>query len=392
MRVIYLDCSMGAAGDMLTAALLELHPEPERFVEKMNSALGGMARLCAQRQSKRGIMGLHVSVDIGGDREGEEPAHSHRHVSVSQIYQIIDALPLPKKTRRDARAVYAMLAEAESAVHGQSMESIHFHELGTMDALADIVSVCQLMEELAPERVLASPVTVGSGTVKCAHGLMPVPAPATERLLRGIPCQAGSIAGELCTPTGAALLKYFVSQFCPMPLMRVEKSGYGLGTKDFECLNAVRAMIGETEQESQSVLELCCNLDDMSGEAIGFALERLLDKGALDAWTEPIGMKKSRPAVKLCCLCPPELGQTLTRCLFENTSTLGVREQRMSRYTLSRRVETVDTPLGAVRLKYAHGFGVERRKIEYEDLAAAARREGISLSQVEQIIKKSRRV
>lgn len=383
MRAIYLDLSMGAAGDMLAAALLELHPEPQRFIDGFNAALSGKVRLIAERQSKQGIMGLHVTMDIGGEVEGEEHTrhehHHHEHASVSKIYGVIDALPLPERVRRDAKAVYAMIAEAESAVHGQSMEQIHFHELGTMDALGDVVCVCMLMSELAPERVLASPVTVGSGAVKCAHGLLPVPAPATERLLRGIPYQAGEYTGEMCTPTGAALIKYYVNQVCPMPVMRVERCGYGFGTKDFGRLNAVRAMLGEVERQAESVIELRCNIDDMSGEELGFCVERLLDAGALDVWTQAIGMKKNRPAVMLCCLCHEAERQALLRCIFENTSTLGVREEVMNRHALVRRTETIETPLGALRIKHAEGFGVSRHKIEYDDLAAIARREGISL-------------
>lgn len=383
MRAIYLDLSMGAAGDMLAAALLELHPEPQRFIDGFNAALSGKVRLIAERQSKQGIMGLHVTMDIGGEVEGEEHTrhehHHHEHASVSKIYGVIDALPLPERVRRDAKAVYAMIAEAESAVHGQSMEQIHFHELGTMDALGDVVCVCMLMSELAPDRVLASPVTVGSGAVKCAHGILPVPAPATERLLRGIAYQAGEYTGEMCTPTGAALIKYYVNQVCPMPVMRVERCGYGLGTKDFGRLNAVRAMLGEVERQAESVIELRCNIDDMSGEELGFCVERLLDAGALDVWTQAIGMKKNRPAVMLCCLCHEAEREALLRCIFENTSTLGVREEVMSRHALVRRTETIETPLGALRIKHAEGFGVSRHKIEYDDLAAIARREGISL-------------
>lgn len=383
MRAIYLDLSMGAAGDMLSAALLELHPEPQCFIDGFNAALDGKVRLIAERQSKQGIMGLHVAMDIGGEVEGEEHEHHehhhHEHASVSKIYGIIDALPLPEKVREDAKAVYAMIAEAESAVHGQSMEQIHFHELGTMDALGDVVCVCMLMNELSPERVFASPVTVGSGTVKCAHGILPVPAPATERILRGIPYQAGECKGEMCTPTGAALVKYYVNQFCAMPVMRVEGCGYGFGTKDFGRLNAVRAMLGEVENQQETVIELRCNIDDMSGEELGYALERLLDAGALDTWTQAIGMKKNRPAVMLCCLCHEEQREALLRSLFVNTTTLGVREETMNRHSLVRHSETLDTPLGAVRVKRAEGFGVSRHKIEFDDLAAIARREGISL-------------
>lgn len=379
MRTIYFDCSMGAAGDMLTAALLEVHPQPQDFLDRINAAFGGMALLRAERVSRRGIMGVHAAVDIHGDTEGEEPRHSHPHVGVNRIYGIIDSMPLPEKVRQDGKNIYAMLAGAESAVHGCSVESIHFHELGTMDALADIMSVCLLIYELAPEKIYASPVSVGSGTVKCAHGTLPVPAPATERLLRGVPVCSGEVSGELCTPTGAALLKYFADEFCPMPPMRVEKCGYGMGTKEFETLNALRVLLGETERRGETALELCCNLDDMTAEAVGFAMERLLAAGALDVWTEAIGMKKNRPGVMLCCLCLPDKRDGVLKCIFENTTTLGVRERVCGRYTLDRRTETLDTEYGAVRIKRAEGWGVKREKPEFEDIAAIAREKGISL-------------
>lgn len=391
MRAIYLDLSMGAAGDMLSAALMELLPDQQRFIDEFNAALGGRVRLIAQRQSKQGIMGLHVTMDIGGQVEGEEhehQGHHHHHVGVSAINGIIDALPLPEKVRGDAKAVYAMIAQAEGAVHGQSMEQIHFHELGTLDALGDVVCVCMLMNELSPERVLASPVTVGSGTVKCAHGVLPVPAPATERILRGIPCQAGEYRGEMCTPTGAALIKYYVNQFEPMPTMRVEGCGYGFGTKDFGCLNAVRAMLGELERPVERVIELRCNVDDVSGEELGFCMGRLLEAGALDVWTQAIGMKKNRPAVMLCCLCHEAEREMLLRCIFQNTATLGVREETMGRHSLVRYTRTIETPLGEIRVKQAEGFGVTRRKIEYDDLAAIARRENISLREAREIAEK----
>lgn len=392
MRAIYFDLSMGAAGDMLSAALLELHPEPQRFIDEFNAALAGKVRLIAERQSKQGIVGLHVKMDIGGEIEGEEHEHHghhhHEHASVGKIYGVIDALPLPEKVRADAKAVYAMIAEAESAVHGQSMEQIHFHELGTMDALGDVVCVCALVNALSPERVFASPVTVGSGTVKCAHGILPVPAPATERILRGIPYQAGECKGEMCTPTGAALIKYYVNRFCSMPVMSVERCGYGFGTKNFDRLNAARAFLGEMENRQETVIELRCNIDDMSGEELGFCMERLLEAGALDVWTQAIGMKKNRPAVMLCCLCHEEQKDALLRGIFENTSTLGVREEVMNRHSLVRYTQTLDTPLGTLRMKKAEGFGVSRQKIEYDDLAAIARREGISVREANEIAKK----
>lgn len=253
MKLLYLDCFMGAAGDMLMGALLSLLPEPESFVERMNALLGGRAQLSCARDEKCGISGLHVTVTVNG-REEDEHAHeherhghhhSHHHTSVGEICSMIDGLEVPDKVKSDAKSVFGLVAEAESCVHGKPVENIHFHELGTLDALADVLGVCLLMNELAPERVCASPVNVGSGLVSCAHGLLPVPAPATERLLRGVPIYSGEVAGELCTPTGAALLRHFVDEFCRLPAMRVEAAGYGTGKKDFPAANVVRALLGE---------------------------------------------------------------------------------------------------------------------------------------------------
>ena len=203
MKLLYLDCSMGAAGDMLMAALLALHPDPEGALRRLNDALPERVRVTAAPDEKRGIRGTHVHVEIDGEEEGREDGHHHHpHTSVSEIRERICALSLPEAVRGDIEAVFMRLARAESQVHGKSVENIHLHEVGSLDALADVAGVCLLLHELAPDRVMASTVSVGSGTVRCAHGLLPVPAPATELLLRGIPIQAGSVTGELCTPTG----------------------------------------------------------------------------------------------------------------------------------------------------------------------------------------------
>jgi len=230
---------------------------------------------------------------------------SHHHSDLHNIEHIIEELALPDKVRADALAVYQLIAEAESHAHGRPVEHIHFHEVGTLDAVADITGVCLLIYLLAPERILASPVHVGCGQVRCAHGVLPVPAPATAHILRDAPIYGGKIQGELCTPTGAALLKHFACGFGEMPVMRAAQIGYGMGKKDFEAANCVRAFFGETDTENgdDEVLELRCNLDDMTGEAIGFAQDRLLEGGALEVFTTAVGMKKSRPGVLLTCLC-----------------------------------------------------------------------------------------
>lgn len=386
MKTLYFDCSMGAAGDMLTAALLGLVPDREAILSELNRALGGLAVVSTEKVMRCGVCGLHVRVDIAGDEEGEEPHHHHAHTSIGELRSLLAASPVSDKVRADAIAVFDHLARAESEVHGVETENVHFHEVGSIDAVADVLGVCLLVEKLSPERILASPVCTGGGTVKCAHGILPVPAPATERLLRGIPWYAGEIQSELCTPTGAALLRHFVSGFVPMPPMRVEKCGYGMGKKEFPRLNALRAFWGESEGGTEELFELACNLDDMTGEEIGFALDQLFAAGALDAWTSPIGMKKSRPGVLLGCLCREERREELLRCLFRHTTTLGVRERRCARYALERTTETAHTPCGDVRVKVSRGWGAVRRKAEYDDLAALARENGVSLREIKEAI------
>lgn len=405
MRTIYLDCSMGAAGDMLMAALLELLPEKDTFLQKMQSlGLPGL-EISAEPSVKCGITGTHMRVLIHGDEEGhphehaaEEHAHSHadapeaahahvhvhphHHTDLDELTHRISHLNVSEAVRSDILAVYQSIADAENRVHGVPVEQIHFHEVGSLDALADITGVCLLMELLAPEQVLASPVHVGSGQVRCAHGILPVPAPATALLLDGIPIYGGSIRGELCTPTGAALLRRFVTRFGPLPPMRVEKTGYGMGTKDFEAANCVRAMLGQTEESAGHILELACNLDDMTPEAVGFAMEQLFAAGALDVYTTPIGMKKNRPGVLLTCMCREDDREAMLRTIFRHTSTLGVRVSVCDRYTLSRRQYAVQTPDGEIRVKESSGWGVLRRKGEFEDLARIARQTGKSIAEV----------
>ena len=382
MRTLYIDCSMGCAGDMLTAALLELHPDKDDFLRRMNAALGGKAVLSASPDSKCGLRGTHVTVLINGDEEGEATRHHHEHTSISEILSFIDSVPLEVKVREDAKKVYSLIAEADSRVHGHPIENVHFHEVGSLDALADVLSVCTLMHELAPERILASEVNVGSGTVRCAHGILPVPAPATELILRGVPIYSGQIKSELCTPTGAALLKYFVWKFGAMPTMQIENAGCGTGKKDFECANVVRAFIGETTDEGDRIIELACNLDDMTPEELSFAMEELFTLGALDVYFTSIGMKKSRPGVKLTCMCRERQREQMLECIFKHTTTLGVREYVCKRYELGRSEKTVRTQDGEVRVKTSSGYGAVREKAEYEDLAALARKSGKTIAQI----------
>lgn len=398
-KTLYLDCGMGAAGDMLTAALLEILPNREAFTAELNALSIPSVTFTTETVQKCGITGTHMTVKVNGEEESENMhAHAHEHMHTSEqiahhhhhhhhsgmheISHIIDDLPVSNQVKADVRAVYALIAEAESHVHNKPVTEIHFHEVGTMDAVADITAVCLLMERLAPEQVVVSPIHVGSGQVKCAHGILPVPAPATAYILRGVPIYGGSIQGELCTPTGAALLRHFATKFGDMPVMKTTAIGYGMGKKDFEAANCVRALLGETEDAGDSITMLECNLDDMSAEAVGFAQERLFAAGALDVYTMAAQMKKSRPGVVLYVMCRSEEKQKMVSLLFRHTTTLGVREQTYRRYTLSRTVDTVQTAYGKVRRKLSSGYGVSREKYEYEDVARIAREQGMSFAEI----------
>ena len=424
MRTLYLDCGMGAAGDMLMAALLELVDDKAAFLEKMNGlGLPGVA-VSAVPAVKCGITGTHVAVRVHGEEEvscdvspeghihhhdhshehGHEHSHEHEHghehehhhhdhdhghhhhTGMGEIRHLLGHLELPEAVRADAEAVYGLIAEAESHAHGVPVTEIHFHEVGTMDAVADITAVCLLMNKIAPDQVIVSPVHVGSGHVHCAHGILPVPAPATAYILNGVPMYGGAVKGELCTPTGAALLKHFATRFGDMPVMRTEAIGYGMGKKDFEQANCIRAMLGETEDAGDSVLQLECNVDDMTAEELGFAMEAILAVGALEVYTVAAGMKKSRPGTLLSVLCHEAEKEKLVRVIFQNTTTIGVREHACSRYTLKRSFETVQTPYGEVQKKISSGYGVTREKYEYEDLARIARVQGMSLEEVRKSI------
>lgn len=401
MKTMYIECNMGAAGDMLTAALLELCQEPEKTVEKLNSIGIPGVEYTLEKSVKCGITGSHITVSVNGEVEnehchnhehhhdhGHEHEHHHHdhshhnHAGMDDIEHIINNLTVSDKVKNDAMAVYGLIAEAESHAHGRPVTEIHFHEVGTMDAIADVVGVCMLMEELAPDKVIASPVNVGSGTVHCAHGILPVPAPATAHILRDIPIYSGKIKSELCTPTGAALLKYFASDFRELPVMRVSKIGYGMGTKDFDEANCVRTLMGETEDKTDRIAELRCNLDDMTGEETGFAVSRLFAAGALDVFTVPIGMKKNRPGILLTCMCREEDKEKLTKLIFKYTTTLGVREYLCNRYVLERNVKKVNTNYGEVTVKESKGWGVTRVKPEYDELEKIAVENNISISDI----------
>lgn len=417
MKILYLDCRMGVAGDMLMAALLELLPEGERqgFIDKLNGLGIPGVHAAMHRTAKCGVMGTHVAVTVHGEDEedfhhhehehghGEHDHHHHEHehshdehdhphhehgyghhhhASLADIAAVIDALDVPAAVKQRAAAVYTEIAKAESAVHGREVGEVHFHEVGAMDAVADVVGVSWLLDLLAPERIVVSPVRTGFGQVRCAHGILPVPAPATALILEDIPVFAGDIEGEMTTPTGAALVRAIAGSFGEMPAMRMSAVGYGMGTRDFPAANCVRAVLGESEERGADVAEIFCTLDDVTAEDLGYAQEALLAAGALDVFTASVGMKKGRPGTLLCCLCDYARREEFARLMLMHTPTLGVRIYTPERMKLHRSVETVETEFGAVRIKRGSGFGIEKSKPEYDDLARIAHETGLTIAEV----------
>ena len=444
MKTLYLECAMGAAGDMLMSALYELLDNKDDFLRVMNSLSLPGVEVHAEPAVTAGIAGTHMRVLVHGQEElehghehghchghehchdhehehchdhehphehghchdhvhGEELPHTHNHehshehghahhhhAGPGEIAALIDTLPLPETVRKRARSVYDAIAAAEARAHGCPVGDVHFHEVGALDAVADVVGVCYAMELLAPDRVVVSPVHVGSGTVRCAHGVMPVPAPAASYLLEGVPIYGGAVRGELCTPTGAALLREFASSFGSMPAMVTECVGIGVGTKQFEQANCVRAFFGRESageaapgsEANGEICELVCNLDDMTPEELAFAASRLLELGALDVYLTPGTMKKGRPGHVLTVLCEPLREAEFARLILRHTTTNGLRVRRCAKYFLKPGQEETETPWGTVRVKTAEGFGVTHRKMEFEDAAALARKHDIPLSKL----------
>ncbi len=437
MRTLYIDCPMGAAGDMLTGALLELIPSPDKFIEKMNNiGLKGIA-VSKKESEKCGIKGTHISVNVNGKIETEhmfdtgeqdednpsfkkfepehhhhhhhhhhshsdyhhhdehhhgehhheeyhqsESLHEHSHSSLDEIKETIRKLDIPENVKKDIIEVYVLIAEAESKAHGKPVSEIHFHEVGTMDAIADITAVCLLINEIGADKIVVSPIHVGSGTVRCAHGILPVPAPATAYILKGCPIYGGKINGELCTPTGAALLRHFASSFGDMPRMNVSSVGYGMGSKDFEIANCVRASLGESIDISDSVSEYVFTVDDMTAEDIGYSIEALLENGALDVYAVPAVMKKSRPGHEIHVICKSEDSGKLIQLIFKFTSTIGIREIVSRRYVLDRHIEEVETKYGKIHVKVSSGYGVRKVKPEYDDILKITKEKNLSPEEI----------
>jgi uncharacterized protein (TIGR00299 family) protein len=425
MRIAYLDCFSGISGDMFLGALIDAGV-PARVFEETVAALDIGARLEIARVDRSGITAAKVDVLVRGEKElprevyweqqarkkfqedgGEhrhahagqpETVHSHSHAAhehgrgLKQIKQIITQATLTEYTTKTAIAIFEALGAAESKIHNTDLESIHFHEVGAVDAMVDVTCAAAGFEALGVDQLVCSPLNVGGGTVKCAHGTFPVPAPATVELLKDAPVYSSGLNFELVTPTGAAIVKTLGTRFGAFPNMKVDKVGYGAGTRDFPGhANVARLTIGESEatldeklpQETITILE--ANLDDLNPQVFGYVMDRLFEQGALDAFGIPVQMKKNRPGMLLTVLCRPEDAARLTQLIFSETTTLGVRRRNEQRSTLNRTWKTVHTQWGDVRVKIASMNGtVTNYAPEYEDCREIATKYAVPLKTVMQ--------
>lgn len=407
MTMAYMDCQNGISGDMTLGALLDLGLPIEQLEEGLKKLNLDGWHLHTEKVLRCGISGTRVVVHdhshrhghhrrSGHDQHGPEPEdwhdqhpeqhhhghdHNHGHRSFREIAHLIEQSGLPTDVRDSAVEAFRRIGVVEADIHGTTLDRIHFHEIGAVDSIIDLVGAFLGFHLLGITRVESSVVSVGGGTIRVAHGMMPVPAPATVRLLEGVPIQAGPVTtAELTTPTGAAILSVLCERYGPLPSMTVAKVGYGAGTRDFpEHPNLLRIVVGGASREEQiplvrqDIVVLTAEMDDINGECVGFALERLREAGALDALVESVQMKKERPGIRLQVLAPPERAHALAAMILRETSTLGVRWSPTMRYTLERRTIVVDTAYGPIRGKTAEwGDEVLRVAPEYEDLRTVA--------------------
>lgn len=447
-KILFLDLSSGVSGDMFAGALYGLLGEKEKadFQKTVNAAGLPGVRIEPEKVKRSGISSVKMHVRIDGAEEGHGDSaegnfpenrhaghwqekmhsaaaghtHNHHGHSVADIEAAIDALHLETDVKKSMKEIYSSIAQAEGAVHGIPVTDIHFHEVGTWDAIADVMNACVLMKMLKPDVVCATSVNVGNGTVHCAHGILPVPAPAAAELLKGIPIRRTpeeNAVGELATPTGAALVKYFVTAFGPGPEMTISVSGFGAGEKELpEQANVLHAILGkaaeaenpsaacdlqaamaaqssaaaagDADNTSSAICELVFNVDDMTGEDLSFACDCLRDGGATEAYFTPVFMKKGRPGYQVTVLCPNEAREEIIRLVFLHTTTVGLREYETRRAVLTRHYEKRHTSYGDVTVKVSEGYGVHKEKPEYEDLAAIAAEQDMGIRELREALRK----
>lgn len=404
MRKLYLDCFSGIAGDMTLAALIDLGADIDYIQEHLRKLPIDPFEMKTRRVVKRGVAAKQLQLRIDETAHSDhhhvhhddrrhghhDHHHDHDHRRASEILAMIEQSDLPARVKRRSLKIFQLIAEAEGKIHGIRPEDVHFHEVGAMDSIIDTIGVCLALENLGVDEIFASPVATGQGYAKMAHGLYPIPAPATLELLKGIPLADLEARGELTTPTGAGILKALVKQFKPLASARVERVGYGAGTKDFDHPNVLRAILLQEDRspaaDQQSVCVLEAQVDDMTGEALGYAMEALFEAGALDVYYTPIQMKKNRPGTLMTVIAQRDNADDCERALLAETTTLGVRRSIWERTALRRRIVKARTAYGEIKVKQAlrEDGAVYSEAPEFEDVSAAAKRHGVSFLTVYQ--------
>ena len=400
---MYFDCFSGASGDMVLGALLDLGLPLDGLRAALGSLTVDVGEVAADRVMRAGIAATKFRAAAAEDEHpGGQGSHDHHHGyhqprhphhSLTEIQAFIERSALSPSGKARAIGMFQRLAEAEAEVHAVPVERVHLHEVGALDSIVDIVGAVYGMEWLGADEIMASPLNVGSGTVDCAHGTFPVPAPATALLLRGIPIQAGPVAMEMVTPTGALLVTEYASAFGPLPPMRVDAIGYGAGQRDFTTFpNVLRILQGESVSVGtrEPIVLLECEIDDMNPQLFGPLMDRLFEAGALDVFYAAVQMKKNRPGVLVTVLAPPAKRELMASLLFPETPTIGVRFQEVLRERLEREIQRVDTPVGTIRFKIARRDGrILNAAPEFEDCAAAAAARKMSVKDVQSIAMKA---
>ena len=403
MKVLYFDCFAGAAGDMILGALLDAGLP----FEELKRALGSLAvdgwDVSVDRVLKTGVSATkfrvhehaHQGSGIGEQGSGHHHTHvhDHGHHSLTEIFSAIDRSSLSASGKARAIKMFKRLGEAEAAIHGMPIEKVHLHEVGAVDSIIDIVGAVFALEWFNADRIVVSPMNVGGGMVKSAHGVFPVPAPATLALLKDAPVYSSGIQQELLTPTGALILTEYASEFGPVPAMKIQKVGYGAGDRELkETPNVVRVLVGEAGDSSTSmtVTVLECEIDDMNPQIYGVLMDKLYQAGALEVFYVSVQMKKNRPGTLMTIVAKPEDREAMTEIVFRESTTIGIRHQELSRECLDREMVTVTTSLGPVRFKVARRDGrVLNAQPEFEDLAKLSEQRGIPIKDVQALAHKA---
>lgn len=388
MKVLYFDCFAGAAGDMILGALVDAGLP----IEALQAALGSLAvdgcQVTAERVVKHGITAVkfrvHETAAVGAGGATTAPAHPHIHLA--DIRAAIARSALSEAGKARANQLFTRLAEAEAAIHGSTMERVHLHEVGALDSIIDIVGAVFALEWFAADRVIVSPMNAGSGMVRTAHGLFPVPAPATLRVLGNAPVYSSGLPFELLTPTGALVLTEYASSYGPLPAMQIERIGYGAGDRDLpETPNVLRVLVGTMADQAPTmrVAVVACEIDDMNPQIFGALMDRLYAGGALEVFYQPVQMKKNRPGTLMTVVCRPQDRRALTDLVFAETTTIGVRHHELDRECLDREIVAVATPWGEVRIKVARRDGrVLNAQPEFDDVARLAGAHGVPIKDV----------